>query len=505
MTQRGIVRVLTGSLQGLSGQRVVVEVDLAPTLPGFSLVGLPSTTLRESEQRLHSALRNAGFHWPDHRITVNLAPADLRKDGAAMDLALALGILVASGQLELSDTTLASTLVVGELALDGALRRAKGAVALGLDARALGAQAALAAQEQVVDLSLVPDLRVVGVAHLSELASALARLESGASVTRRELPAPERRGPGLIGVHGQRRAKRALVIAAAGGHHLALEGPPGCGKTMLARRLPDLLPPLDEVVARDRLRILSCSGAVLDATNIRRPPFRAPHHTVTAAGLIGGGRPLGAGEATLAHGGVLLLDEAGEFAAGRLDLLREPLSSGEISHSRSGENVSFPARFQLVLTTNPCPCGFFGRTTGNCRCLPFEVARYRRRLSGPLVDRIDLWVPMERESARNWWGDGLVNGEGEGLEDTLAAIDAARAVANARGALNRDLRGDALARAVVLDADTQEVTSQWADRGTLSLRAVASTLRVARTIADLRGDHQVERKDLAEAMAFRRP
>jgi magnesium chelatase family protein len=497
-----LARVLGATITGLQGRRVLVEVDLAASLPGFTLVGLPSAALRESRERVGAALRHSGFHWPNERITVSLAPADLRKDGAALDLAIAVGVLLASEQVPRPPRErLRRTVFVGELALDGALRPSRGLMILALDAAELGIEVLVAPAAQALELQRLTGTTTLGLENLRGLKRLMQTLSAGptpagAPAAPPKLAAPK--GPVFSDIRGQSQAKRAVLLAAAGGHHLHLQGPPGCGKTLLARRMVDLLPPLDRAAWRERLRICSVSQGDVDAHLARRPPFRAPHHSVSVGGLVGGGRPPRPGEVTLAHHGVLFLDEATQFGADRLDLLREPLSSGEIVLSRVGETMRLPARFQLVAASNPCPCGWWGSRLDRCRCLPHELARYRRRMSGPLRDRIDIWVYMDREPAGELWK--AEHGREAGLR---AQVRVARGRGQLRGGVNGTLDGDSLLAACALDEPARAYAEALADRMGLSHRAMTSILRVARTIADIAERDAVSRADLAEAFGYR--
>ena len=484
----GMARVATGTLRGLRGQRIRVEVDIAPDLPGFSLTGLPSAGLREARERIGAALRHSGFRWPEGRITVHLAPADMRKDGAAMDLAIAAGLLFASRQLSRPpERLLRRTLLLGELALDGALRPVRGALALALEAAELGIDQMLVPLAQAEAIRAATPLPIAGLQHLSELSVAFARAQSGAQ--RSEAPVAPTSTEALEQVLGQARGLRAITLAAAGRHPLFLLGPPGCGKTMLARAMVELLPDLPTHDWLARLRIASAEQLDVEPLRCRRPPFRAPHHSISPAALIGGGQPPRCGEITHAHLGVLFLDEAGEFGRERLDLLREPLEAGSIHIARGAESFEYPCRFQLVAASNPCPCGHFGSRDRACRCGVAELRRYRARISGPLRDRIDLWVELEQPelTARPL--------------PALRCQELQRQVAVARqqlvplaelSALRRELGDRLVERAVAIG-----------QRLGLSARAVVRSLQLARTIAAVDGAAVAELTQLHEALSYR--
>jgi magnesium chelatase family protein len=483
-----IARVATGSLRGLRSQRIRVEVDIAPDLPGFSLTGLPSAGLREARERIGSALRHSGFRWPEGRITVHLAPADLRKDGAAMDLAIAAGLLFASGQLARPpERLLRRTLLLGELALDGALRPVRGALALALEAAELGIDQMLVPPAQVETIRACTALPVAAVAHLRELSGAFARAEPGPL---RPASPPPVATTALQQVLGQARGVRAIALAAAGRHPLFLIGPPGCGKTMLARALAELLPDLAHADWLARLRISSLDTAEVEPQRCWRPPFRAPHHSITPAALIGGGQPPRCGEITHAHLGVLFLDEVGEFGRERLDLLREPLEAGSIHLARGAESYEYPCRFQLVAAANPCPCGHFGSRDRACRCAMSELRRYRARISGPLRDRIDLWVELEQPQL---------------AAPAASAADCRalqRQVAAARARL-LDLTTDMSALRATLGDALCEPAIAIGRRLGMSARGIVRSLQLARTVAALDGEQPVELRHLHEALGYR--
>ncbi|CAD5375103.1 Competence protein ComM [Rubrivivax sp. A210] len=498
--------VMSRALDGLDAPAVHVEVQLANGLPSFTLVGLADTEVKEARERVRAALQQSGFAFPHNkRITVNLAPAELPKESGRFDLPIALGILAADGQLDA--LRLAACEFAGELSLAGELRPVRGALALALalqrsgDTRTLvlpAASARAAAQ--------VPGLDVRGAATLAEVVAALVPGEATEPLARalplpREAPPP---GPDLRDVKGQAAAKRALEIAAAGSHSLLLVGPPGTGKSMLAQRLPGLLPPLtdEEALASAALAGLGSSVAAGAAFGLR--PVRAPHHTASAVALVGGGSPPRPGEISLAHGGVLFLDETPEFPRAALEALREPLESGRITISRAARQASFPARFQLVAAMNPCPCGWRGAPAAlgkACRCTPDAVARYQGRLSGPLLDRIDLQVEVLAAPA----AELLALPEGEASAVVAARVAAARARQLQRqGEANALLEAGRLDEHCRLDEAAARFLRNAAERLGWSGRRLHRCLKVARTIADLAGSESLGVAHLAEALQLQR-
>ena len=497
---------------GLHAPLVQVEVHLGSGLPLFAIVGLPAAAVRESKQRVRAAIENCGFEFPAGRITVNLAPADLPKEGARFDLAIALGILQASGQVASQTHDERSEAprheLYGELSLSGAVKPVKGLLLAAAQAsaahhhilipRANVGEASIAVQAQ----------EMLAVDHLLEACAALRGerpAPCAAAATARSAPTA-RRAPhalDLRDVRGQYRAKRALIVAAAGAHSLLMSGPPGGGKTMLAQRLPGLLPPLTRAEALEVAKIASASAGGFDARAFGTRPFRAPHHTASAHAVIGGGPHAQPGEVSLAHRGALFLDELPEFDRRVLEALREPLESGVVAVSRARVHAHYPAAFQLIAAMNPCACGYLGDEHAECRCTAAQVERYRARVSGPLLDRIDLHVSVGRVAA------GELAVSAGAIEEESSASAAARvAVARSRqldreGKLNRDLTAAELGR-VRLAAGTQALLEQAFERLRLTARSFHGVLRVARTIADLEGSEWIEPPHAAEAVQLRR-
>ena len=481
---------------GVEAPAVTVEAHLANGLPSLALVGLPETAVKESKDRVRSAILNCDFEFPPRRITLSLAPADLPKDGGRFDLAIALGILAASGQIPAA--ALEQVECLGELALSGAVRPVQGVLPAALAARAAG-RTLLVPRANAEEASLASGLQVLAVEHLLEAAAHFSGHTpltpfAAQGLLRRTLPYPD-----LSEVQGQLAAKRALLVAAAGSHNLLFSGPPGTGKTLLASRLPGLLPPLAEQEALEVAAIQSvASHAPLEHWPQR--PFRHPHHSASGPALVGGGSRPQPGEITLAHHGVLFLDELPEFDRKVLEVLREPLESGHIVIARARDKVRFPARFQLVAAMNPCPCGFLGDPSGRCRCTQEQVQRYRGKLSGPLLDRIDLHVTVARETTTLH----ALPQSGADTATTAAQVAQARALQYARqGVANAFLDLNALREHCALQADDQSWLESACERLGLSLRAAHRVLKVARTLADLEEAELIARNHLAEALQYR--
>jgi len=531
-----LVTLLSATLQGLDGRVIRVEVDVAPGLPGFTIVGLADAALQEARERVRGALRNSGFVHPPRRITVNLAPPDMRKGGSSLDIAIAIGILVGSEQL----TPRARWAMVGELSLGGELRPVPGILPLTLALRRRGVTRLVVPSGVGQEARLVPDIEVVEAATLGDVVELLARRRrtrtararvplrvemTGASdgspppaagsmsdggVVREPVegsvgePSDRPSGadaPDLAEVRGQAEARRAVEVAIAGGHCLTLVGPPGSGKTLLARTIRGLLPPLEDDEALAATIVASAAGHGPFSSLVRRRPFRSPHHTASYAAMVGGGPALSPGEVSLASGGVLFLDELPEFGRDVLEALRQPLEDGTVAISRAGRSIVFPARFQLVAAMNPCPCGHVGDPDVRCRCPSGVPERYASRVSGPLRDRVDLWAWMPRLPT----AELIRHVDPEPSADVRARIDAARVRQRERngGTPTGRLAGRRLRRLAAPTPEAERRLVEVGDRARLSGRGAERLLRVARTIADLAGVEAVGPDHVAEAARFR--
>ena len=502
----GLSLIQSRALMGLSAPAVTVEVHLSNGLPGLTLVGLADVEVKEARERVRSALLNSRLAFPsDRRITVNLAPADLPKDSGRFDLPIALGILAASGQIDAAK--LAGWEFAGELSLSGELRPVRGALAMSVALHRAGVQAKLVLPPgSAEEAALVPGMAVFRARHLLDVAAQFlpGDAPSADAPGWARVPPPEPAAappyPDLADVKGQAATKRALEIAAAGGHSLLMVGPPGTGKSMLAQRFAGLLPPMDIAQALESAAIASLGGAfTLDTWGLR--PTRSPHHSASAVALVGGSSPPKPGEISLAHEGVLFLDELPEFPRAALEALREPLESGHITISRAAQRAEFPARFQLIAAMNPCPCGYLGSRGRACRCTPDQVARYQGKLSGPLLDRIDLHVEVAALPS----DELLAAPPGEASAAVRARCTAARERALARqGYANQALQGQAIDRHARLDEAAMRFLHTAAARLGWSARATHRALKVARTIADLAGSDGVGTVHVAEAVQYRR-
>jgi len=502
-----LARVYSCAVVGLEGVVVEVEVDFGQGLPGVTIVGLPDAAVQESRERVQAAVRNAGLSFPRKRVIVNLAPAAVRKEGPAYDLPIALGVLILTGALP--HAVAEETMVVGELSLDGLVRHTRGVLPMAATARKMGFKRIIVPESDAPEAALIPDIEVIPVTTLAALYHHL----SGVEVIMPHPPITTDEAPlytptDFAEIKGQEHIKRALEVAAAGGHNALLVGSPGAGKTLLARAMPGILPEMSIDEALDVTRIYSVADALPPGTPlIRQRPFRAPHHTISHAGLVGGGNWPHPGEISLAHRGVLFLDEFPEFGTRVLEVMRQPMEDKVVTISRAQGSLSFPANFQLIAAMNPCPCGYYGDPVKPCTCAPSTVTKYQKRISGPLLDRIDIHIEVPRVDYEKLSSDRL----GESSAIIQARIEAARQIQRERFTgseithifANADMRVGEVRKFCKLDETGENLVRAAMSQLNLSARGYHRVLKLARTIADLAGSDQIQTVHLAESLQYR--
>jgi len=500
-----LARVYTCAVIGLEGQVVEVEVDTGRGLPSFFLVGLPDAAVKESSERIRSAIKNSGLHMHGGRITVNLAPADLRKAGPAYDLPIAVGILAATEQIPADG--LEKSLFVGELSLDGSVRHVRGVLPVAAFAASSGFRTLYVPRDDAAEAALISELEILPVGSLADLVNHLHGVDSIPAQPPTQLESSVHVFPvtDFREIKGQEHVKRAMEVAAAGGHNVIMTGPPGAGKTLIARALPGILPALTLEEALDVTHIYSVAGTLPpDTPMIRERPFRAPHHTISHAGLVGGGKLPRPGEISLAHRGVLFLDELPEFDERSLESMRQPLEDHQVTISRASGTLTFPANFQLIAAMNPCPCGYWGDPTRSCTCSPAVVTRYQKRISGPLLDRFDIHVEVPRVEYEKLSSDRT----GEPSESIRARVSLARERQQRRFAgtgftCNADMGPAHIREYCEVDEAGRSLMRAAMQQLGLSARAFHRVLKLARTIADLEGAERIQSAHLAEALQYR--
>jgi magnesium chelatase family protein len=497
--------VYSSSVIGIDAYIVEVEVDISRGLPSFSTVGLPEGAVRESKERVKAALKNSGYHFPADRITVNLAPADVKKEGSGFDLPIAIAILTATGLI--SRPALTDHIIIGELSLDGGIRSIKGGLSMAIMAKKLGLKGIYLPSENAMEAGVVREIDVYPSNTLSELVQSLNGMESISpiKVDRDQIVNQADYDMDFNDVCGQENVKRALEIAASGGHNLLMIGPPGAGKTMLAQRLSTIIPNLTFEESLETSKVYSVMGLMpKDEGLIMTRPFRAPHHTISDAGLIGGGQTPKPGEVSLAHNGVLFLDEMPEFKKNVLEVLRQPMESGVVTISRANSTVTYPANFILVGAMNPCPCGFLSDPKRECTCSYREIRRYRARISGPLMDRIDIHVDVPSVPFKDLTGVS----QGQSSSDILQMVIAARKIQEKRLLktkihTNAMMNSRQIKRFCQIDAKSDSLLEMAMDKFGLSARALSRILKISRTIADLAGSQEIDQAHIAEAIQYR--
>ena len=501
-----LAKVLSSALLGIDAILVEVEVDIAQGLPQFATVGLPDGAVKESKDRVRSALKNSGYEFPNRKITVNLAPADVKKEGTAFDLPISIGILAATGVV--SDRSLKEYILLGELSLDGGVKPIRGCLSVAVAARAKGFRGIIVPQENACEGAVVEGLDIIGV---NDLAEVVEFLNGNRAIVPHEIDVHELfqlnadYSDDFSEVKGQEHAKRALEVAASGGHNIIMIGPPGSGKTMLARRISSILPPMSFDEAIETTKIYSVMGLLdRDKALIANRPFRSPHHTISDIGLIGGSNTPRPGEVSLSHNGVLFLDELPEFKKHVLEVLRQPLEDGRVTISRALSSLTFPARFMLVCAQNPCPCGYLGDPLHPCSCTPIMIQRYRARISGPLLDRIDLHIEVPAVKYR----DLADRSDAESSREISRRVEGSREIQlerfkGSKVHCNAQMTPRFIKKFCEPDAAGNRMLELVTDRMGLSARTYNRILKVSRTIADLEGTENIMEQHIAEAIQYR--